>query len=181
MKRFTDDAVGATPFFNMLLPGYLLTGLAAAAIAFMSRIIRPRWFTLGYAALAGLLLFAFISLTVRHAWHGTNLGMFRSTSDGEFWTYSAVWLVAGAGVLLLGLWLKSLPIRAASGLLIALTVCKVFLLDTAALSGFLRALSFIGLGLSLLAIGRLYQRLLRVSGNTTPDESGPASKQPPEA
>ncbi len=158
----SGERVGATPVFNMLLPGYLLTGLAAAGIALQSRGERPRWFTLGYAALSGLLLFAFISLTVRHAWQGTSLGMFRSTSDGEFWTYSAVWLVAGAAVLLLGLWLKSLPIRAASGLLIALTVCKVFVLDTAELTGFLRALSFIGLGLSLLAIGRLYQRLLRV-------------------
>ena len=157
---FSDDPVGTRPLFNLLLPGYLLTGLAAAFVALQSRVVRPRWFTLGYASLAGLLLFAFISLTVRHAFKGEYLGLFHGGTDAEFWTYSAVWLVTGAALLIFGLWLGSLPVRAASGILIALTVCKVFLLDMAALSGFFRALSFIGLGLSLLAIGRLYQRLL---------------------
>ncbi|MCG6856772.1 MAG: DUF2339 domain-containing protein [Salaquimonas sp.] len=160
----SGEHVGATPLFNMLLPGYLLTGLAAAAVAFMSRDIRPRWFTLGYAALAGLLLFTYITLSVRHAFQGNHLFRAWPTSDPELWTYSVVWLVTGAAVLLLGLWLNSLPIRAASGILIALTVCKVFLLDMSELSGVFRALSFIGLGLSLLAIGRLYQRLLARRG-----------------
>ncbi|MEC9343320.1 MAG: DUF2339 domain-containing protein, partial [Pseudomonadota bacterium] len=168
----TDDGVGARTFFNLLLPAYLLTGLAAAFVALLSRPVRPRWYTLGYAALAGFLLVTFITLTVRHAWHGTYLGMYRPTSDGEFWTYSAAWLLTGAAVLALGLWLRSLPIRIASGLLIALTVCKVFVLDMSALSGFLRALSFIGLGLSLLAIGRFYQRVVLPSGNS--EEGEPA-------
>lgn len=171
---FTDETVGARPVANMLLPAYLLTGLAAAYVALTSRPVRPRWFTLGFAALCGLLLFVFISLTIRHAFRGDSLGAWHSTSDGEFWTYSAAWLVAGAVVLAIGLWLNSGPIRAASGLLIALTVCKVFLLDMAALSGAFRALSFIGLGLSLLAIGRLYQRLLlRRGGGPAPGEPEP--------
>ena len=66
----------------------------------------------------------------------------------------------GAVLLAIGLKLKSLPIRMASGLLIALTVFKVFLLDMSALTGVLRAFSFIGLGLSLIVIGRFYQRIL---------------------
>ena len=41
-----------------------------------------------------------------------------------------------------------------------LTVVKVFLLDMAGLTGVWRALSFIGLGLVLIGIGYLYQRLL---------------------
>ncbi|GIL03215.1 MAG: hypothetical protein BroJett030_31140 [Alphaproteobacteria bacterium] len=157
---FTDASVGVRPVANLLLPAYLLTGLAAAWVALASRFVRPRWFTLGFAALSGLLLFTFISLTVRHGFRGDSLAFYHGTSDAEFWTYSAAWLVAGAVVLAVGLWLDSLPVRAASGLLIALTICKVFLLDMSALSGALRALSFIGLGLSLLAIGRFYQRVL---------------------
>ena len=51
-------------------------------------------------------------------------------------------------------------VRAASGLVIAAVVCKVFLLDMAALTGALRAASFLGLGAVLIVIGRLYQRLL---------------------
>jgi uncharacterized membrane protein len=43
---------------------------------------------------------------------------------------------------------------------ILLTVAKAFLIDMAALTGIWRALSFIGLGLALVGIGYLYQRLL---------------------
>jgi uncharacterized membrane protein len=41
-----------------------------------------------------------------------------------------------------------------------LTVAKVFVVDMDALTGVWRALSFIGLGLVLVGIGLLYQRLL---------------------
>ena len=41
-----------------------------------------------------------------------------------------------------------------------LTVAKVFLFDMADLAGIWRALSFIGLGLVLVGIGYLYQRVL---------------------
>ena len=157
---FTDESVGARRLFNMLLPGYLLTGIAAGLVALHARPVRPRWFTLGFAALSGLLLFAFVTLSVRHAWQGEFLGAWRYTSDNEFWTYSAAWLVTGAAVLAIGIGLKSMPVRLASALLIGLTVSKVFLLDLSALTGALRAFSFIGLGLSLLAIGRFYQRIL---------------------
>ncbi len=41
-----------------------------------------------------------------------------------------------------------------------LTVAKVFLVDMSDLTGVYRAMSFIGLGLVLVGIGWLYQRLL---------------------
>jgi uncharacterized membrane protein len=43
---------------------------------------------------------------------------------------------------------------------ITLTIAKVFIIDTASISGIYRALSVIGLGVVLLGIGFLYQRLL---------------------
>ncbi|MEZ5872508.1 MAG: DUF2339 domain-containing protein [Nitratireductor sp.] len=157
---FDGGSVGARPVFNLLLPAYLMTSLACAAVALYARPVRPRWFTLSFAALAGLLLFTFVSLSVRHAFKGDALAFWRSTSDAEFWTYSAAWLLMGAGVLALGGFFRSRPVRFASALLIGLTVLKVFLLDLSELEGVLRALSFIGLGLSLLVIGRFYQRFL---------------------
>ncbi|MFZ1816042.1 MAG: DUF2339 domain-containing protein [Rhizobiaceae bacterium] len=171
---FTDESVGATPVLNLLLLSYFLTGLTAAAVALYARPVRPRWFTLGFAALAGVLLFAFVSLSVRHGFKGANLGLFRSTSDAEFWVYSVAWLALGSLVLALGLWLKSFPVRAASAILIILTIVKVFLLDLSELEGALRALSFIGLGLALLAIGRFYQRvLLRQAASGPGDDENP--------
>jgi uncharacterized membrane protein len=44
--------------------------------------------------------------------------------------------------------------------IIGITILKVFLIDMANLTGAYRAFSFIGLGLVLVAIGWLYQRIL---------------------
>lgn len=164
----TGSGVGDRMVLNVLLPAYLVTGALAAVVALMARPIRPRWYTLAYALLAGLLVFAYFTMMTRHAFQGAWIGILRRTSDTEFWTYSAVWLVLGAALLAVGLSLKSMPFRLASAAVIALTVCKVFLLDTMALTGALRAFSFIGLGVSLLAIGRFYQRILVRTGNAPP-------------
>jgi uncharacterized membrane protein len=43
---------------------------------------------------------------------------------------------------------------------IALTIGKVFLIDLSTLTGVYRALSFMGLGLVLVAIGWFYQKVL---------------------
>jgi hypothetical protein len=68
--------------------------------------------------------------------------------------------LAGPVLLLAGFLLRSQPARLASAAVITLTVGKVFLYDMAGLTGIFRALSFIGLGLVLVGIGYLYQRLL---------------------
>jgi uncharacterized membrane protein len=82
------------------------------------------------------------------------------TSNAEQYTYSVVWLAYAIALLLAGIWLRSRPARLASATITALTVAKVFLVDMADLTGAWRALSFIGLGLVLVSIGWLYQRLL---------------------
>lgn len=174
---FTADPVGPRIVFNTLLPAYLLTAVAAAAVALQARNIRPRPYVLLFAGLGGVLLFLWVSLSIRHYHQGENLAIWRSTSDAEFWTYSAAWLGLGVALLAAGHVLRSFPIRAASGLLIVLTICKVFIFDMAALTGALRAFSFLGLGLSLMAIGRFYQRLLmRPAGGEEPglEQPGPA-------
>jgi uncharacterized membrane protein len=56
--------------------------------------------------------------------------------------------------------LRSQPARLLALGVITLTIAKVFIIDTASISGIYRALSVIGLGVVLLGIGFLYQRLL---------------------
>jgi uncharacterized membrane protein len=63
-------------------------------------------------------------------------------------------------LLLVGVVLRSQPARLASAAVVLITIAKVFVLDLAVLEGPFRALSFIGLGVVLVGIGRLYQRLL---------------------
>jgi len=62
--------------------------------------------------------------------------------------------------LVAGLKFKQKDIRMASALVITLTVLKAFLIDMASLEGVLRAMSFVVLGLVLIVIGRVYQKLL---------------------
>jgi len=168
-------SVGTGIFLNLLLPGYLLTGLVAGAIALYSRDNAPRWYTLMYAGLSGVLLFAYASLMLRKTFQGPVLASWRPTSDLEFWMYSPLWLALGAIILAVGLRYNSIVIRAASGILIVLTILKVFLFDMAQLEGFLRAISFIGLGLSLIVVGRFYQRLLTRASNKGPQTPAPQS------
>ena len=60
----------------------------------------------------------------------------------------------------IGLVVNSQRARLASAAVIALTICKAFLVDMSTLTGAYRALSFMGLGLVLVAIGWLYQKVL---------------------
>jgi uncharacterized membrane protein len=156
---FSGEDVGEGAVFNVLLPGYLLPALAAAWVAAAARSVRPKWYVLTIAALALSLGFSYVTLMVRHAFHGAVLDNW-SLLDAENWTYSAVWLIFGIGLLAAGIFLRSATVRAASGIVIAAVVCKVFLFDMAALTGVLRAASFLGLGATLIVIGRLYQRLM---------------------
>jgi uncharacterized membrane protein len=84
----------------------------------------------------------------------------QAVTDAEDYTYSAVWLAFGVALLLAGIALKSQPARFASAAVVILTVAKVFLYDLAGVQGVFRALSLICLGLTLMGIGWLYQRLL---------------------
>jgi uncharacterized membrane protein len=59
-----------------------------------------------------------------------------------------------------GFFLRSKPVRYCSAAVVLVTIGKVFLFDLGGLTGVFRALSFICLGLVLVGIGILYQRLL---------------------
>jgi uncharacterized membrane protein len=71
-----------------------------------------------------------------------------------------VWLGYAVALLLFGIWQRSQPARLASAAVMLLTIGKVFVVDMAGLTGVYRALSLIGPGFVLLAIGWFYQRIL---------------------
>jgi uncharacterized membrane protein len=154
----TGDSVGSG-VVDLLFLGYLLPALAATLVARLSRGTRPVEFVTALSVVAMALAFAYVTLVVRKAWHGPVLTA-GPTSDAEIWAYSAAWLVFGVALLLYGLILRSPPARIASAAIIVLTVLKVFLYDMSEVEGLWRALSFIGLGVVLIGIGLLYQKLL---------------------
>jgi uncharacterized membrane protein len=154
----TAEPVGGM-FFNLVLLGYGLPAALMAALARIVRSTRPRPIYVTAAVTAIVLALAYLSLEVRTLFHGPVLA-FGPTSDAEQYAYSAAWLAFGVALLVAGIALASQPARLASAAVITLTAAKVFLYDLAGVEGVFRAFSFIGLGLVLIGIGWLYQRLL---------------------
>jgi uncharacterized membrane protein len=155
--------------FNLILLGYGLPAVLAAALALITRQTRPE----GYRAVAAVtavgLALLYLTLEVARVYQGPQLRL-SAVSDAEQYTYSAVWLVFGVALLVVGIVLRSQPVRLCSAAVVLMTVGKVFLFDLAGLTGVFRAFSFIGLGLVLVGIGWLYQRLLfppRPAANAT--------------
>ena len=78
----------------------------------------------------------------------------------EIWAYSAVWLGLGVLLLFYGIARRARGARFASAIFVLAAVLKIFLYDLSDLEGLMRALSFIGLGVVLIGIGLVYQKLV---------------------
>lgn len=167
---FTDESTGRIPFFNLLFLAYLLPAIAAGALALYARDKRPHWYSAMLGLLAAVLVFVYATLSVRRLFQGEHIGLWAGMSQLETYSYSALWLAMGVGLLILGVTMKSQILRIASAVLIAVAVAKVFIFDMSELEGVLRALSFIGLGAVLIGIGLFYQRLLTRAARTEPAE-----------
>lgn len=168
----TGEQISQGLIFNQLTFAYLVSSVLYAVLALTSRGKRPVAYSYSAASLSFILFATWVTLTIRHAFHPEGLDVGR-TLDAELYTYSIVWLVIGLIVLLAGIWSGLRPVRLLSGAILIGVVAKVFLVDMANLTGVLRALSFIGLGIVLIGIGLLYQRLLRTPTAPEPDEDEP--------
>ncbi|MFK8253546.1 DUF2339 domain-containing protein [Ancylobacter terrae] len=155
---FTGDPVGGR-LVNLLLLGYGLPALLAFGLNVTTAGQRGIWHRRLSGTLALVLALAYLTLQVRRLFVGESLDAF-TLGDTELYAYSAVWLGFGIALLVAGLVMRSGDLRLASAVIVLLTIAKVFLWDMADLTGALRALSFIGLGLVLVGIGWLYQNLL---------------------
>jgi uncharacterized membrane protein len=156
---FTGDSIGEGRVVNALVPGYLLPALGATALAIVARRYSATKSQIAAAA-ALLLLFAFVTLATRALFHGAILHLRQGVTPGESLTYSAAWLALGLAALAYGVARRSKEARMGSAVFVVLATVKVFLFDLAGLTGAWRAFSFIGLGLVLIGIGAVYQRLL---------------------
>jgi uncharacterized membrane protein len=157
-------------FINLNLLGYAIPAALAAALGLMTRETRPQGYRTVAAVTAVVLALTYLSFQVARFYQGPRLSV-GPVTGAEGYTYSAVWLAFGVLLLVVGIFLRSQPVRLCSAAVVLLTVIKVFVLDLAGLTGIWRALSFIGLGIVLMGIGYLYQRLLfarRPPGATAP-------------
>jgi uncharacterized membrane protein len=168
----TQDYVGSYPVVNILFLAYAIpAGFALLFASYAQRISDPRPALI--AAVAGLvLLFVYVTLEVRRAFQGPVL-FWTAQSDAEFYSYSVAWLIYALALLGFGIGFGQRFFRYASIAVLAVTVSKVFLLDMDGLTGLFRVASFLGLGLSLVGIGYLYQRFVFRRPDAPPDAIAP--------
>jgi uncharacterized membrane protein len=160
--RWLTADVGTTPLLNILLLAYAAPALIVLLI---SRYHQPQFRRVALL-LAGAMGFGFISFEIRHLWQ-SRLDLSLATGSAELYTYSIIWLLIAIGAILAGSWrLGANCSRAGLGILI-LVIAKIFLIDMEDLEGLLRVASFMGLGLGMLGVSFLHQKLQQ----RTPDNA----------
>ena len=111
-----------------------------------------------YAVLAG---FVGLGLGIRLTFHPDGMALdAEPVADGELWAYSGAWMLYGAVLMAMGIFRADRVLRLAALSIIGLVTGKVFLIDMADLAGLWRVLSFLGLGLALIALGAVYRRFV---------------------
>lgn len=159
-------------FATFLVAIAIMAGIVAAGERFASEREMP------FVKLAGvaLNLLTLIALTreandyfVRHiaALYKTSVyavsqeleyGARRQLEIARDFSFSAIWIVYGAALMVAGFWKRSAFIRWQAMVLLAVTIGKVFLYDSRELQQIYRILSFIALGVMLMAVSYAYHR-----------------------
>ena len=156
----TEDPIPGNVIFNALLLAYL------APVVLLGFIVR-RLDALGWlqfrpalGLLALVLAMTYVTLETKRVFQGHALVAW-SLSAAESYAYSAVWLVSALALFAAGIKLSRQYVRYAGLAVMVLVVLKVFLWDMSGLEGLYQIGSFLGLGLSLVGIGWLYQRFVQ--------------------
>ncbi|HSF96915.1 MAG TPA: DUF2339 domain-containing protein [Thermohalobaculum sp.] len=159
---FVAHAVGTLPLVNLLGLAYLVPAVLFWWIAADRRIDLPDQVRSALLGGAGVLVFVYLSLEVRHAFWGDVISQSweRRASDAEVYAYSAVWIAYALALLALGIRRDAPVVRYASLTVLGVAVAKVFLYDMADLTGLYRVASFLGLGLVLIGAGYVYRRFV---------------------
>jgi uncharacterized membrane protein len=182
-----DNFTSTALIFNMRMAVY---GVAVAVLAFIAYQASKRdddnARTIGALAIVAMNALALVALTrevtdyyshqmagaipapaLWNAQHGTQM---RAIEIARGFTYSALWMAYGAMLMIVGFLRNSAFVRWQALVLIAATIIKVFVYDVSELDRVYRILSFVVLGVLLLAISFAYQRdWLKLSRKAIPE------------
>jgi uncharacterized membrane protein len=163
-------------YLNLLLLGYAMPAVLALLLSYAMAGRRPAAYANTIAAFALVLALSYLSFEIRRLYHGPILtnGV---TTGAEQYTYSITWLAFGVALLGIGILVNSQRARLASAVVIALTIVKAFVIDMSTLTGVYRALSFMCLGIVLVAIGWLYQSILFRKQPRPPASAAPSYRE----
>src|SRR5215467_9410676 len=178
--------------FNLRMATYAVAIVVLGAVAGFARKRQDESArTVAAVALVALNLLALIALSREvHDYYDRQIAAIRPTlferdvrtpyvelndTERDF-TYSALWMAYGALLMVIGFVRRSAFVRWQALILIAATIAKVFVYDVSQLDRVHRIVSFIILGVLLLAISFVYQRdWLQLSAKTRATTEGTVS------
>jgi uncharacterized membrane protein len=181
---FFDQIRAETLLFNMRFATYAVAIAILAGIAILGKRHASQAEAIFLdIAVVGANLLALIALTLeasdyfdRQSLSGGRLASsYAQMNLARDFSYSAIWLVYGAALMTVGFRKRSAFVRWQSLILIAFTICKVFLYDVSQLGGSYRIVSFIALGAVLLGISFIYQRDWLGLSPHAPKETNPGN------
>ncbi|PHI36102.1 hypothetical protein CBQ28_15665 [Pseudoalteromonas sp. GCY] len=151
-RQYIGDSV-----FNWLLLQWLAPA-CVLAIMLQFKLIPPQFKRLVYGLIA-VLGVLFINGEIRALFHEGFLVLSMPMEQSELYTYSIVWLLISTVLIFVAKRIEHKVLINAGFAGLAIVILKAFVVDMANLEGLLRALSFIGLGLCLVGIGWLFQKM----------------------
>jgi uncharacterized membrane protein len=161
----TETLVFNARFATFLVAIAIMAGIVAAGNRFASEREKP------FIMLAGIALnvLALVALTseandyfsrqILLQYHQRNMyESIRQLEIARDFSFSAIWIVYGAALMIAGFWKRSAFVRWQAMVLLAVTIGKVFFWDSRELQEVYRVLSFIALGVMLMAVSYAYHR-----------------------
>jgi uncharacterized membrane protein len=172
---FYDNFAPATLIFNMRMAVYVIAIAVLGFVAYQSRTNqREEAKTIAAGAIVALNSLALVALSYEihdyysrqiagglpapAFWAPEHWSQMRAVEIARGFTYSALFMAYGAMLMIVGFLRNSAFVRWQALVLIAATIVKVFVYDVSELDRVYRILSFIVLGILLLAISFAYQR-----------------------
>ncbi len=153
-------SVQAWPIFNMLTLGWLLPAIALF-VAYRLPFTVPSISRYTYLAVGGVLAGLWLGMSIRQFWQPLSMTLAQPTGMAELFSYSIAGLIVGALLTWKGVMDRIIYVQRTGLILLSCVVLKVFLWDVSSLDGFWRAISFLGLGVSLVTLGWLFQKFNR--------------------
>jgi uncharacterized membrane protein len=156
---YTEVVSGqAWPIFNKLTLGWLIPALLIIGLQhykLLTNIANSRITNvLGYSLASIWLL-----LSIRQFWQTDSITLFVPTSMAEQISYSIAGIIIGALCTLYGVFRYKAQANMVGLTVLATVAVKVVIVDTAALEGLYKALSYLALGSVLVACGWVFQKL----------------------
>ena len=142
---------------NWMVPMWLLPGLLLCACIRLQ--LLPVKLNKGLLVTAAVFGFFYINGMIRGVFNEGWLLIKPGLTDAELYSYSICWLLISTLLVFIGQRIVAHQVTKVGFGILAMVVLKAFLIDMSNLEGLYRAVSFIGLGLCLVGVGWLFQKM----------------------